>query len=79
MPPTPAAARDYLRSRGISGETARTFKLGWAPDEWDALSTALKLNPMVLEATGLGFVNKRDRRQDALRGPRHLSHLRPRG
>ena len=30
--PDARPARDYLRSRGISGETARQFKLGWAPD-----------------------------------------------
>jgi len=65
--PDARVARDYLRSRGISGETARQFKLGWAPDEWDALTNALKLNEKVLEGTGLGFVNKRDRRQDSLR------------
>jgi len=60
-------AREYLRSRGINGDIARQFKLGWAPDEWDALCNALKLTPKVLEGTGLGFVNKRDRKQDALR------------
>jgi len=65
--PDARRARDYLRSRGISGETARQFKLGWAPDEWDALCSSLKLNEKVLTGTGLGFVNKRDRRQDALR------------
>ena len=65
--PDARAAREYLRSRGINGETARQFKLGWAPDEWDALTNALKLNEKVLLSTGLGFVNKRDRRQDALR------------
>ena len=65
--PDARAAREYLRSRGISGELARKFKLGWAPDEWDALSVALKMNEQVLVATGLGFLNKRDRRQDALR------------
>jgi DNA primase len=65
--PDARPARDYLRSRGISGETARQFKLGWAPDEWDALSSSLKLTEKVLLGTGLGFVNKRDRRQDALR------------
>jgi DNA primase len=65
--PEARGARDYLRSRGISGETARQFKLGWAPDEWDALTNSLKLTEKVLLATGLGFVNKRDRRQDALR------------
>jgi DNA primase len=65
--PDARGAREYLRSRGIGGDVARQFKLGWAPDEWDALTSALKLNEKVLLATGLGFVNKRDRRQDALR------------
>ena len=65
--PDARAAREYLKSRGINGDIARQFKLGWAPDEWDAVSTALSLSPKVLEGTGLGFVNKRDRKQDALR------------
>ena len=65
--PDARRARDYLRSRGISGEVARQFKLGWAPDEWDALTSALKLSEKVLTGTGLGFVNSRSRRQDALR------------
>jgi DNA primase len=65
--PEARPAREYLRSRGISGDVARQFQLGWAPDEWDSLSTGLNLNAKVLEGTGLGFVNKRDRRQDALR------------
>ena len=30
-------ARDYLRSRGYDGEVVRRFRLGWAPDDWDAL------------------------------------------
>ncbi len=65
--PDARPAREYLRTRGINGDVARQFKLGWAPDEWDALATSLKLNEKVLLATGLGFLNKRDRRQDALR------------
>ena len=65
--PDARPARDYLRSRGISGEVARQFRLGWAPDDWDALASSLKLSEKVLEGTGLGFVNKRGRRQDALR------------
>ena len=39
--PDARAARDYLRHRGLSGDVARQFKLGWAPDDWDALSTEL--------------------------------------
>lgn len=30
-------ARDYLAARGIDGETAERFGLGYAPDEWRAL------------------------------------------
>jgi DNA primase len=65
--PDAGPARTYLRSRGYDGETVRKFKLGWAPDDWDALTRALDLSPKLLEGTGLGFVNKRGKRQDALR------------
>jgi len=62
-----APARGYLRSRGYDGEVVRRFKLGWAPDDWDALSRALKLPTEVLSQAGLGFVNRRGRHQDAFR------------
>ncbi|HET6810621.1 MAG TPA: DNA primase [Acidimicrobiales bacterium] len=62
------AARRYLReARGYDGEVVRRFKIGWAPDDWDALSRALGLPDDVLRDTGLGFVNSRGRRQDAFR------------
>ncbi len=32
-----AAARDYLKQRGLSREHAEHFRIGWAPDRWDAL------------------------------------------
>jgi DNA primase len=35
-------ARDYLLGRDISPETRKTFRLGYAPDSWDALSTHLR-------------------------------------
>ena len=35
--PDARPARDYLRGRGIDGDVARQFRLGWAPDDWDAL------------------------------------------
>ena len=65
--PDARPAREYLKSRGIGGDVARQFKLGWAPDEWDGLAKGLKFTEKVLLDTGLGFVNKGDRRQDALR------------
>jgi DNA primase len=65
--PDAGPARDYLRSRGYDGEIVRKFQLGWAPDDWDALAKHLKASPKVLEDSGLGFVNRRGRPQDAFR------------
>ncbi len=65
--PDARVAREYLRDRGLSGDVAREFKLGWAPDEWDALSRDLGVSIDLLRETGLGFVNKRDKAQDSFR------------
>jgi len=35
--PSAQIARDYLKTRGIGGEIAKSWKLGYAPDEWDAM------------------------------------------
>jgi len=35
-------ARDYLNQREITDETRKTFRLGYAPDSWDALSIYLR-------------------------------------
>jgi DNA primase len=32
-------ARKYLKQRGITGEIAKRWKLGYAPDEWDAFGS----------------------------------------
>lgn len=37
-----ASARDYVLSRGIREDTAKFFRLGYAPDSWDALTNHLK-------------------------------------
>jgi DNA primase len=37
-----ASAREYVRARGISEETAKLFRLGYAPDSWDALTNHLR-------------------------------------
>jgi DNA primase len=65
--PDAGHARDYLRSRGYDKETVTTFRLGWAPDDWDVLCRALSLKGDVASASGLGFVNKAGRLQDAMR------------
>jgi DNA primase len=65
--PDAREAREYLRRRGLAGEVARTFKLGWAPDDWDALCRDLRLPADVLRDTGLAFTNKAGRMQDSFR------------
>ncbi len=65
--PDAGPARGYLRTRGYGRETVETFRLGWAPDDWDALARSLKLGPDDLEAAGLGFLNRRNRVQDSFR------------
>jgi DNA primase len=36
------AAREYVEGRGISDETRKVFRLGYAPNSWDALGIFLK-------------------------------------
>jgi DNA primase len=60
-------ARGYLRSRGYDGDVVRRYRIGWAPDEWDALARHLKLSSADLRDSGLGFENSRRRQQDAFR------------
>jgi DNA primase len=36
------AAREYLKGREITEETRKTFRLGYSPDSWDALTTFLR-------------------------------------
>lgn len=52
--PEAAHARDYLKSRGIGVETAKTWQLGYAPDSWDALLTHLRERRFSAEEIALG-------------------------
>ena len=36
--PSAQVARDYLKSRGITGDVAKSWKIGYAPDSWDTFS-----------------------------------------
>ena len=65
--PDAAEARGYLRSRGLTGDEVRHYRLGWAPDGWDHLARALRLPDDVFVEAGLGFLNKRNRQTDAFR------------
>ncbi len=43
--PDAAEAVDYLKQRGLSGEIAKIFAIGFAPDGWDNLLKALGTTP----------------------------------
>jgi DNA primase len=53
--PEAARAREYLTGRGISPETVKTFRIGYAPDDFNAMRDALKAHfaEEVLRASGL--------------------------
>lgn len=65
--PDAKEAREYLRTRGLSGDVARQFRLGWAPDAWDALGSDLGVGVELLRDCGLAFTNSRGRLQDSFR------------
>src|SRR6266850_674662 len=55
-------AREHLRKRGISAETAKAWRLGYAPNLWDSLikSHALEgVDPKLVEEAGLGIPRKK--------------------
>ena len=60
--PKGKVARDHLRERGITEDTARAWRLGYAPNLWDSLinSHALKgVDPRLGEEAGLGIPRKK--------------------
>lgn len=68
--PEARAARDFLRERGFGGDLARRFRLGWAPDAFDALVRHLydrRFRRDELVAAGLAFENRAGRLQDFFR------------
>jgi DNA primase len=64
------AGRDYLERRGIPGEIIDEFRLGYAPDEWDALAKALrerKITPETALQAGLLIPRKTEGHYDRFR------------
>ncbi len=51
--PQARQAQDYLKGRGLSGEIAAEFELGFAPPGWDNITAALGAKPERLLAAGL--------------------------
>ena len=65
--PDAGAARSYLRARGLDGDVVREYHIGWAPDGWDELTRALRLDKELAEGTGLARLNSRGRLNDHFR------------
>ena len=63
-------ARDYFKRRGVDDATAQHFMLGYAPDAWEALKSALGADPerfKLLDQAGLIATNEKGSRYDRFR------------
>ncbi len=61
-------AVDYLKRRGLSGEIAARFAIGYAPDGWQNLSAAFPdYQSAVLDETGLVIAGEGNKRYDRFR------------
>jgi DNA primase len=60
--PKGEVAREHLRKRGVTEDTARAWRLGYSPNLWDSLckSHALQgIEPKLIEEAGLGVPRKK--------------------
>jgi DNA primase len=63
-------AKAYFESRGLDAHTIERFGLGYAPDQWDALKSALGTTPQrtaLLEKTGMLTSGERGTKYDRFR------------
>lgn len=61
-------AIEYLKKRGLSGDIAKRFGIGYAPDGWQNLAQAFPdYDAKALVAAGLVKVNEENRRYDVFR------------
>jgi len=80
--PPARAVREYLEQRGITAETQKTFRLGFAPDRWDALSTHLRQKGATkeqLEKSGLVVKKEEGGSYDRFRGRLMFPVIDPQG
>jgi DNA primase len=67
---TSARAIEYLKQRGLSGEIAKQFKIGYAPEGWNFLSNNLGKTTDTLNSlikTGLVVTKENDKTYDRFR------------
>jgi len=63
-----AAAVAYLKNRGLTGETAARYGLGYAPDDWQGLARAVAdYQDKALEEAGLVIAGEGGKRYDRFR------------
>jgi DNA primase len=68
--PEGALARTYLAERGVSAQMILDFRLGYAPDRWDALIEAMRkhqVQPQELAQAGLAVENSPQKYYDRFR------------
>jgi len=67
---TSAQAVDYLKDRGLTGEIARDYRLGYAADQWDGLLSALSphFEDKTLVEAGLAIRKEGGQVYDRFRG-----------
>lgn len=69
--PAGKMAQDYLQARGITAETVKQFRLGFAPDTWRSLTDHLEgsgLSLKMAEQAGLVIAGKEGGYYDRFRG-----------
>ncbi len=60
--PRGGVARDHLDKRGVTVDTAKAWRLGYAPDQWDQLCKSMarsKVDAKLVEEAGLGVPRKK--------------------
>ncbi len=65
-----AKAQQYFERRGLDAATIERFGLGFAPDQWDSLKSALGTNPQrvaLLEKAGMLITGERGSKYDRFR------------
>ena len=60
--PEALLGRDFLEKRGFDGESVRSFGVGFAPKEWDALTKALRAEGFTIEELTLAGLIKEGQR-----------------
>ena len=66
-----AAAREYIKSRGVTDATRKEFRIGWVPEGWQNLIDhlrRLKYSDALIEKAGLGKKTEEGKFYDRFRG-----------